>query len=98
MELIQCEVFEVATVDDDGTTIAVQINTIAGGIKDSMIIKSDGTVHGTGDNAYGQLGDNTTTDRHVFTASNGTTASSIACGSGIFNDHKIRWYCTRNRD
>ena len=30
----------------------------------SMIIKSDGTVHGTGYNDQGQLGDNTITDRH----------------------------------
>ena len=36
---------------------------------------------GTGINISGQLGDNTTTQRHVFTASNGTTASSIACGN-----------------
>jgi alpha-tubulin suppressor-like RCC1 family protein len=41
------------------------VTAIAAGWSNSVALKSDGTVWAWGYNAYGQLGDNTTTDRHV---------------------------------
>ncbi|MEW6187051.1 MAG: hypothetical protein AB1585_15055, partial [Thermodesulfobacteriota bacterium] len=39
-------------------------NKIAGGGYHTLKVKADGTLWAWGDNAYGQLGDGTTTDRH----------------------------------
>ena len=39
---------------------------IAAGSHHSMVLKTDGSVWGTGKNYYGQLGDGTRTDRKVF--------------------------------
>ena len=45
-----------------------------------MIIKSDGSVWGTGRNNYGQLGLGDTSDRHSFTDT-GVQAKQVECGN-----------------
>lgn len=58
--------------------------TIATGGEHTCAIRSDGTLRCWGYNAFGQLGDNTTTNRLVQTAlSGGGSWKSISVGSGI---------------
>ena len=40
--------------------------TVSAGYAHSMLLTKDGRVWTTGDNEFGQLGDGTTTDRHIF--------------------------------
>ena len=45
---------------------SVSIASISAGLSYTMILKEDGTLWGTGDNYYGQLGDGTTgTEAHT---------------------------------
>jgi alpha-tubulin suppressor-like RCC1 family protein len=56
--------------------------SIAGGVDHTIALKTDGTLWTWGDNAYGQLGVNNTTDRStpVTTLLGGTNWKSIAAG------------------
>ena len=56
---------------------------VAGGYNHTAAIKTDGTLWTWGLNAYGILGDNTTTDRStpVTTFAGGTNWKQVACGS-----------------
>jgi len=55
---------------------------VTGGALHSLALKSDGTVWAWGDNASGQLGDSSTTDRKVPTQVSGiSTATAIAAGA-----------------
>jgi alpha-tubulin suppressor-like RCC1 family protein len=54
----------------------------AAGANHSVALKLDGTVWTWGDNAYGELGDGTTTDRHTpVKVVNLSNVVSVACGS-----------------
>jgi alpha-tubulin suppressor-like RCC1 family protein len=57
---------------------------ISGGAYHTAAIKTDGTLWTWGYNFYGQLGDNTTTDRStpVTTFSGGTNWKQVDCGNG----------------
>ena len=65
---------------------------IAAGSKHSLVLKTDGTVWGTGNNYYGQLGDGTNTHRNTFvnvlpgqTLTSYTGVQAIAAGE----DHSL---------
>eukprot|EP01116_Phalansterium_solitarium_P017283 TRINITY_DN4217_c0_g2_i1.p1 TRINITY_DN4217_c0_g2~~TRINITY_DN4217_c0_g2_i1.p1 ORF type:complete len:449 (+),score=-79.55 TRINITY_DN4217_c0_g2_i1:564-1910(+) len=48
--------------------IGLNVKAIAAGSRHSLALLSDGTLYSWGSNAYGQLGDGTTTDRYNVTA------------------------------
>jgi len=48
----------------DGLTPMTDVIAVAAGATHTLIIRKDGTLWAFGDNAYGQLGDGTTTDRY----------------------------------
>ncbi|MFA7150813.1 MAG: prepilin-type N-terminal cleavage/methylation domain-containing protein [Candidatus Paceibacterota bacterium] len=54
--------------------------SVAAGYFHSLALKSDGTVYAWGYNNYGQLGDNSTTERHVPIQVSITSVSAIAAG------------------
>ncbi len=92
--------FEVKTSESDETTLSKKVGqrTIAAGQNFSMVIRSDGTVWGTGDNSYGQLGLGSTRDKEVFTQSDsaGNDNASIYCGkyhSVILKENGDLWAC-----
>jgi len=49
----------------DGEGYLTDITQISAGGYHACVLKTDGTIYCWGDNDYGQLGDNTTTDRHT---------------------------------
>jgi alpha-tubulin suppressor-like RCC1 family protein len=55
----------VQTLGIGGSGYLTDISELGAGVYDSCALKSDGTVYCWGDNAYGQLGNNTTTDSYV---------------------------------
>ena len=67
----------------------------------SLILKNDGTLWGSGQNAYGQLGLGDATDRKIFTqvTTNVDDVKSIYCGRNhtfmLKNDGTL-WGCGRN--
>jgi hypothetical protein len=56
---------------------------VATGDENSVTLCSDGTVAAWGWNAYGQVGDNTTTDSHVPVAVNTTSGTSALAGQVV---------------
>ncbi|MFY7886728.1 MAG: Ig-like domain-containing protein, partial [Dolichospermum sp.] len=85
------------------TTLTQMINTtgktpsqIACGTSFTIVLMSDGTIYGTGNNGSGQLGTNNNTSRTTLTQMNsvsGKTPSQIACGASftmvLMNDGTI---------
>ncbi len=74
--------------------------SIAGGVKHSLFICSNGTVKSCGDNPFGQLGDGTTTPTTIPTQVNGLTGIvSVSAGRGhsmfLKNDSTV-WVCGDN--
>ena len=67
----------------------------------SLILKNDGTLWGTGDNQYGQLGLGDTTNRNTFTqiTTNTDNVKSVYCGGShafILKNDGTLWGCGRN--
>ena len=67
----------------------------------SLILKNDGTLWGTGQNAYGQLGLGDTTDRNTFTqiTTNADDIKEIYCGENyafILENDGTLWGCGAN--
>jgi len=56
--------------------------TLAGGESFSIVLKSDGTVWTFGDNGFGQLGDNSTTDSKVPKQVSGLTGIVAVAAGG----------------
>jgi len=56
---------------------------ISAGISHSLALCSDGTAVAWGYNAYGQLGDNSTTNRHVPVAVNVADGTSVLAGKAV---------------
>ena len=61
-----------------------EAQTLAGGDLFSIILKSDGTVWTVGDNGWGQLGDNSTTDSKVPIQVSGLTGI-VAVSAGLYH-------------
>ncbi len=98
-------IFTKCTTDSEGNAIT-NAKIISCGQLHSMIIRDDDTVWGCGLNNYGQLGDNTTTNRDIFTkCANDSLGNEImnilyvACGGEhtmiIKNDGTV-WGCGLN--
>ncbi len=72
---------------------------VACGWQSTIARKSDGSIYGTGDNLYGQLGLGDNTDRDEFTLISGMTCKQVACGRAhaavILSDDTL-WTCGRN--
>ena len=74
-------------VDASGVLAGKTVTAISAGNFYSLALTSDGKVYGWGDNGYGQLGDGTTTRRHVPVAVNtsgvlaGETVTAISAGA-----------------
>ena len=64
--------------DAQGTEDA---QAVAAGIRHSLLLKKDGSVWGTGENTYGQLGDGSTTDRKKFKELLTSGVKAISAGS-----------------
>ena len=67
-----------------GLPAGAHATAIAAGLGYSLVLGSDGTAYGTGDNSSGQLGDGTTTERHSLTPITGLPAGvhAIAIAAG----------------
>ena len=52
-------------------------DSIAAGSEHSMLLKSDGTVWGAGNNKFGQLGDGTKTNRNTFVQAKDSSGSML---------------------
>src|SRR6056300_548976 len=68
-----------------GSLSGKSVSSVAGGQNHTMVIATDGTLHGFGINAYGGLGDGTNTNRPSPVLINGgslsgKSVSSVACG------------------
>src|SRR5581483_949361 len=70
---------QVLGVGGTGTLTNV-VALAAGGDGHSLALKADGTVWAWGANAYGQLGDNTTTERHTPVQVLGVGGSGVLTG------------------
>ncbi len=75
-------------------------NTVSAGFYHSVALRSDGTVWAWGDNTYGQLGDNTNTDRATpvqVSGLTGVTAVSAGFGHSLaLKDDGTVWAWGRN--
>jgi alpha-tubulin suppressor-like RCC1 family protein len=86
---------------DDSQIDINDIKQISCGCIHTVILKNDGTVWVTGDNEYGQLGLNDTTDRYTFTqvTTNISDVKQIICGGYhtfmLKNDGTV-WACGYN--
>ena len=84
------------------TKVTTNINNdvkqiVCGGIH-TFIIKTDGSIWACGENNYGQLGINDTTDRNTFTqvTSNNHSSSVISCGNShtfVLENNDGLWVC-----
>jgi alpha-tubulin suppressor-like RCC1 family protein len=69
-----------AAVLQMATSGAQGVTAIAAGYRHSLLLKSDGSLWATGWNNHGQLGDGTTTDKHVPTLILASNVTAIAAG------------------
>jgi alpha-tubulin suppressor-like RCC1 family protein len=66
------------------------VSGVAGGSAHSLAVKADGNVWAWGSNAYGQLGDGTTTDRLSPVAVAGLAGVTvIAASGGLYGAHSL---------
>jgi alpha-tubulin suppressor-like RCC1 family protein len=63
-----------------GVGFLTDVKAIASGVNHTIAVKTDGTVWAWGDNAYGQLGDNATTDRTTPVQVSGLTGVVAVTG------------------
>jgi len=73
-------------LSNGGSLSGKSVSSVACGAFHTMVIATDGTLHGFGYNLYGNLGDGTTTNRPSPVLSNGgslsgKSVSSVACGA-----------------
>lgn len=72
-----------AGVDQSGVLLGKTIVRVVRGGYHTLALCSDGTVAAWGDNTYGQLGDNSTTDRPVAIAVNSEPGTSALAGKTV---------------
>ena len=72
-------------VNTSGVLSGKTITVIAAGCRHTVALDSDGKVYAWGDNEYGQLGDNSTSDSHVPTSGVLSDKTITAIATGVFH-------------